>query len=104
MNSRTKSMSRIYKITTLLFAFTYPVGCTISARNVEARLRLAACEGRVEVVRELVKTRGDINAKGSTGDTMLSCSTHATNLWPRPASLSTTIPRPGSSSGETTHR
>jgi len=64
-------MSRVYKITSLLFALTHSVGCSTAGGGEEARLRLAACEGRVEVVRALVTARVAINAKGGSGDTPL---------------------------------
>jgi ankyrin repeat protein len=64
-------MSRIFKIAALLFLLTYADGCLIAARNIEARLRLAACEGRVDNVKTLVKMTAKVNARHPNGGTAL---------------------------------
>lgn len=69
----TRSATRQHSLRTsgiaiLLCALVHSAGCSFTAGNLEGRLRLAACEGRVEDVQVLVKTLLEINATGSSGD------------------------------------
>lgn len=64
-------MSRQFKAAALLSLLIYSAGCLITPEGMEARLRLAACEGRVNLVKALVKMSANVNARSKSGDTAL---------------------------------